>query len=102
VFSTFAGSSLLSKVGTPPYFFPERGKDKAYGALADVWALGCVLIELITLTRLRSLGGVWNASEDHEVVERRNQLLREVRDRDESMGEVVFIRTRTAVSVPSA
>ena len=85
VLATVSGSNLLSKVGTPPYFSPERGKDKAYGAMADMWALGCVLIELVTLTRLQR--GLWN--DDTEVVERRNHLLGQVKLRDESVGKLV-------------
>ena len=85
VLATFEGSNLQSKVGTLPYFAPERGKDTAYGAMADMWALGCVLIELVTMTRLQR--GLWN--DNAEVVERRNHLLRQVRRRDEAMGQVV-------------
>ena len=85
VLATGAGSNLLSKGGTPPYFAPERGKDKAYGAKADMWALGCVLIELVTLTRLQR--GLWN--DDTEVVERRNHLLGQVKLRDEAIGMLV-------------
>ena len=51
VLNTVAGSALMSKTGTPPYFSPERGNEQAYGAMADMWALGVVLIELVTLTR---------------------------------------------------
>jgi tRNA A-37 threonylcarbamoyl transferase component Bud32 len=85
VLATVAGSNLLSKVGTPPYFSPERGKDMAYGAMDDMWALGCVLIELVTLTRLQR--GLWN--DETEVVEWRNHLLGEVKLRDESVGKLV-------------
>jgi serine/threonine protein kinase len=85
VLATGAGSNLLSKGGTPPYFAPERGKDKAYGAMADMWALGCVLIELVTLTRLQR--GLWN--DDIEVVERRNHLLGQVKLRDKAIGMLV-------------
>ena len=53
--------------------------------MADMWALGCVLIELVTLTRLQR--GLWN--DDTEVVERRNHLLGQVKLRDESVGKLV-------------
>jgi hypothetical protein len=52
--------------------------------MADMWALGCVLIELVTLTRQRGL-----SSDDTEVVERRNHLLGQVKLRDESVGKLV-------------
>ena len=77
VLNTVAGSALMSKTGTLPYFSPERGNEQAYlclcvcvllmsvssssltlshtlqayGAMADMWALGVMLIELVTLTR---------------------------------------------------
>ena len=36
-------------VGTPFYMSPEILTNKKYGKKIDVWAIGCVLIELITL-----------------------------------------------------
>eukprot|EP00039_Didymoeca_costata_P020386 m.341078 g.341078 ORF g.341078 m.341078 type:complete len:445 (+) comp19799_c0_seq1:354-1688(+) len=36
-------------VGTPMYMAPELCKGQAYGQKADVWALGCLLYELLTL-----------------------------------------------------
>ena len=38
-------------VGTPYYMPPEQFKGEAYGTKADVWALGCVLYEMITRRR---------------------------------------------------
>ncbi|XP_059476072.1 serine/threonine-protein kinase Nek8-like [Neocloeon triangulifer] len=40
-----------SIVGTPEYFSPELCRGQTYGSKSDVWALGCVLYELMTLTR---------------------------------------------------
>ncbi|CAB3381205.1 Hypothetical predicted protein [Cloeon dipterum] len=40
-----------SIVGTPEYFSPELCRGEAYGRKSDVWALGCVLYEMMTLTR---------------------------------------------------
>ena len=37
-----------TKIGTPYYMAPEIFKDQPYSAKADVWALGCVLFEMIT------------------------------------------------------
>ena len=72
-------SALMSKVGTPAYASPERGNDKPYGAMADMWALGVVLIELVTL--LRQTRGLWN--QDPDVSERRANLLQQVSRKDE-------------------
>ena len=84
VLNTVAGSALMSKVGTPVYLSPERGHDKAYGAMADMWALGIVLIELVMLLRLTR--GLWN--QDTEVSERRAKLLQQVARKDEVLGNL--------------
>ena len=38
-------------VGTPCYCAPEVLKQEEYGTPADIWGLGCILIELATLKR---------------------------------------------------
>ena len=50
-------SSSLSKdmtrlVGSPNYMSPEIVYEKEYNCKSDVWSLGCVIYELITLERL--------------------------------------------------
>jgi len=39
----------LTKVGTPCYIAPERCEGKPYSYEADVWSLGCLLYELLTM-----------------------------------------------------
>lgn len=39
----------FSKVGTPLYMSPELIEDSGYDFKADVWSLGCVIYELMTL-----------------------------------------------------
>jgi serine/threonine protein kinase len=41
-------SRAASVVGTPEYMSPELCRGEAYGVASDVWALGCVLYELLT------------------------------------------------------
>jgi serine/threonine-protein kinase len=55
--STDAPASRLSRpgemMGTPLYMAPEQMTDPDVGPSADVWALGAILFEMLTLERLR-------------------------------------------------
>ena len=42
---------VLQVVGTPAYISPELCEGKPYNQKSDIWALGCVLYELASLTR---------------------------------------------------
>ena len=39
----------MTQTGTPYYASPEVWKDQPYDEKSDIWSLGCVLYELITL-----------------------------------------------------
>ncbi|OMJ78515.1 hypothetical protein SteCoe_21672 [Stentor coeruleus] len=41
-----------SRVGTPYYLAPEICNGSPYDVKADAWSLGCIIYELVTLTRL--------------------------------------------------
>lgn len=43
------GGMLHTQTGTPYYASPEVWKDKPYDHKSDLWSLGCVLYEMITL-----------------------------------------------------
>lgn len=43
-------------VGTPQYLSPEMCDNKPYGRKSDVWALGCILYELLTLNKAFDIG----------------------------------------------
>lgn len=43
-------------VGTPQYLSPEMCDNKPYGKKSDVWALGCILYELCTLSKAFDIG----------------------------------------------
>ena len=38
-----------TKIGTPYYTSPEVWEEKPYDNKSDVWSLGCVIYEMITL-----------------------------------------------------
>ena len=52
-----------TQTGTPYYASPEVWKDKPYDHTSDVWRLGCVLYEMITLKppfRAKDMEGLFN------------------------------------------
>ena len=40
---------LYTQTGTPYYASPEVWKDEPYDIKSDVWSLGCVIYEMVTL-----------------------------------------------------
>lgn len=69
---SIATLSKYYKAGTPKYMSPERFLEDKYEQSADVWSLGCVLVELCTYefpfndlkelveSRLKTLNGCSN------------------------------------------
>lgn len=54
---------LHTQTGTPYYASPEVWKDKPYDYKSDIWSLGCVLYEMITLNppfRAANMKGLYN------------------------------------------
>ncbi len=49
VLASSKASNATRAGGTATYLAPERARGEAYGCKADMWALGCVLLE-VTLT----------------------------------------------------
>lgn len=48
----FTGNSLASTiVGTPYYLSPEMCEEKPYNQKTDIWSLGCILYELLSLKK---------------------------------------------------
>lgn len=43
------GGLLFTQTGTPYYASPEVWKDQPYDLKSDIWSLGCVLYEMISL-----------------------------------------------------
>ena len=51
-----------TQTGTPYYASPEVWKDQSYDTKSDIWSLGCVLYEMITLKppfRAQDMAGLY-------------------------------------------
>ena len=61
VVNNTAASASLSKKGTTEYMSPEKGNRRRYGEKDDMWAVGCILVELVRLvvTSSYSSAGLW-------------------------------------------
>ena len=76
VLATNAASARFSKGGgTELYYAPERGNGESYGAMADMFSLGCVAAEICTLTLL--VQPIWQ-DRSQQVLERRQCLFQQV------------------------
>lgn len=52
-----------TQTGTPYYASPEVWKDQPYNNKSDIWSLGCILYEMITLRppfRAENMEGLYN------------------------------------------
>eukprot|EP00292_Cryptomonas_paramecium_P033739 CAMPEP_0113723680 /NCGR_PEP_ID=MMETSP0038_2-20120614/38586_1 /TAXON_ID=2898 /ORGANISM="Cryptomonas paramecium" /LENGTH=204 /DNA_ID=CAMNT_0000653353 /DNA_START=282 /DNA_END=892 /DNA_ORIENTATION=- /assembly_acc=CAM_ASM_000170 len=70
--STGGTTSFSGAKGTAFYFAPEQADGRTYGRGVDVWALGCILLELASAVPLP--GPIHNATAP-EVIERRHGLV---------------------------
>jgi len=51
-----------TQTGTPYYASPEIWKEEPYGFASDVWSMGCILYEMITLNppfRAKTMEGLY-------------------------------------------
>lgn len=60
-------------VGTPYYMSPELCQGSKYNFKSDIWAMGCVLFEVLTLTRtfdatVHLLEITWRISNNQEII----------------------------------
>ena len=54
----------LSKQGTQLYMSPEKASGKKYGTMDDMWAVGCILLELLRGEGMEKLcpAGLWSGN----------------------------------------
>jgi len=71
--------------GTERYYSPEKARSKAYGTKADMWAVGCIIIELACCDLLT--GALWSV-DDLEVQDRRNKYFAQVHEREPVLGDI--------------
>jgi serine/threonine protein kinase len=64
-------SHCMSRSGTSDFFSPERGHGRVYGQKADMWAVGCCILELMSGIPLT--GPIWH--EGDEVTRKREALI---------------------------
>ena len=93
--------------GTLAFFSPERLAKQPYNEKEDVWAVACMLTELVTGRRIKNRS--WTGEHGHrfatdEQADRRNEVVAEVRARSARLGDVVgaIFAGRQASTRPSA
>ena len=59
-FVIISGYAILIFIGTPYYLSPEICENKPYNNKSDVWALGCVVYETLTLKHAFEAGNMKN------------------------------------------
>jgi serine/threonine protein kinase len=71
--------------GTERYYSPEKATSTAYGTKSDMWAVGCIIIELACCDFLT--GALWSVV-NLEVQERRNRYFTKVRERCPGLADI--------------
>jgi serine/threonine protein kinase len=71
--------------GTERYYSPEKATSTAYGTKAEMWAVGCIIIELACCDFLT--GALWSVG-NLEVQDRRNKYFTQVRERLPGLADI--------------
>ena len=79
-----AASKRNSKGGTTIYFSPERGHGDKYDEKVDMWALGCISIEMVLEQRLAD--PIW--SDRPDVKTKREKLIDDTEQKHSALGKL--------------
>jgi serine/threonine protein kinase len=80
-----AASKRNSKGGTSIYFSPERGHGDKYDEKVDMWALGCISIEMVLEQRLAD--PIW--SDRPDVKTKREKLIDDTEQKHSALGKLI-------------
>ena len=75
-----------TKVGTSAYASYEKHQGKTYDGRDDVWGLGCIIVELLTCTKLK---GPISMPDDAEVRRARDRLISNATIKSTFLGQVL-------------
>ena len=98
-----SSSFAQSKVGTALYMSYEKAHDGYfYDGRDDVWASGCVLIELLTKKRLNVWGGSLYEFHSPTVIDRKARIFAECRATSPNLAELVVNMLEPYATRPQA
>jgi serine/threonine protein kinase len=79
-------ATKTSKSGTTSYMSPEKARGRNYDRPDDIWAAGCIVVELVTMQLITENGfgaGLWSQSQETLTL-----LIMNVKEVDSLLGEI--------------
>jgi serine/threonine protein kinase len=85
-FGVAAESAYKHRPRIDAYLSPEQAQSSFYGTKVDMWAVGCILVELACCQRLKTNGSLW--APEAEVNDRRDKYFTQVCRRNEKLADI--------------